>query len=316
MSQMKKDPIPVTAGAGSRWTGWTKKITDVVDQVAADIKGLQLRLSSPTRPGIPTCYRGEKLFVPEDASFLLDTAQDGVTSNLVNYVLRDGVPFSIPVKMTGDGVFVPDSLKVHFKQRLWVPSGGAPVWMNGGMSSQLTYTGATRWEWTTKFSLFPSQPASRDASTFWMIKAQPCAVNYFWNVVDTRNNRKLADDWVSSVMLLPGSPMAGFGSLAPTLYSMVDGDFFRFDCPWLFERDSQVEVRIWPINPVVQFDSSISGTDVVIGPDLAGALPAGYGFDDREGGRRNQSVLVAAEFHGYRYQTMQDAMRAGALTRY
>lgn len=299
---MATPPIPVQPGTGSRWAGWQKPIRDVLDQLKAGVEGLGLRLQTHLSPGMPTCYRGRKVFAPETTSFLLDTAQDGVSSNPVNYVLRDGVTYSIPIWMPGDGVFVPDFMKVLFRQRVFVPAYGREVWVPGAPSHmQATWLGATTWPWTTKFSLFPVQPQV----AFGTPVAQPCAVNFFWNMLDGRTGRKLADDWTSSVMLLPGAPMAqpADGVWMP---ATVDGGFFRFDCPWLFERDSNLEFQFRPTNPVLQFDSSLAGTDAAIG----------LSYDDRENGVRNQSVEVAVELHGHRYRTDQDAMRAGALTRY
>jgi hypothetical protein len=105
---------------------------------------------------------------------------------------------------------------------------------------------------------------------------------------------------MSHMMLLPNTVQGndeGFGEVA-------DGDLYDLKAPWLFERDGQLTFTMDPITDLYQFDSSINGT----------AAPMNLPFDDRENGKRDQSVLVQVEMHGFRFETMQDAVHAGALT--
>jgi hypothetical protein len=139
-------------------------------------------------------------------------------------------------------------------------------------------------------------------------------INFLWNMVDTKSQRRLADAYISQMVFTPpsapvtqeaGSFQFGVTTKIQAHERVPDGDLFRFCTPWVFERDGQVNFIFRPITPVLQFDSSIAGTDPVVG------LP----YDDRINGIRDQRVRVQVEIHGYRFETDQDAIRAGALTR-
>ena len=177
---------------------------------------------------------------------------------------------------------------------------------------------------TTKFSIYPQQEnyaylgASFDINKFSMAPQSQRTINFLWNMVDTKSQRRLADAYISQMVFTPPSaPVtqeAGFVVIPPfppiTTYNQAhervpDGDLFRFCTPWVFERDGQVNFIFRPITPVLQFDSSLAGTDPVVG------LP----YDDRINGLRDQRVRVQVEIHGYRFETDQDLIRAGALSR-
>jgi hypothetical protein len=305
-----KTVVKLAPGAGSRWTGWQKRIGDLVDQVAADVEGLGLRLKNPARPGIPAAYRAERVFEPERSTLLVDTLQTNVGTNLVNYVVRDGQVYDIPCKFPGDGVFVVKFIKVAITQRVFVTPDGAAMQLASpmvmqGWADRPGLTAPNKTLWTTKFSVFPRQPAMFGSGQ--STEALYGAVNYFWNARDDRTGRFLGSDRMPCTDLLPGT---AFGSAGPVIeFSSVaipDGGLYEVSTPWLFERDGQVTFRWYPITPIFQFDSSLSGT--------SGAV--GLTYDDRENGTRNQPVTVAVEYHGYRYRTDQDAIRAGAITRY
>ncbi len=287
--------IPVSKGGGSIWTGWVKPITDVLDQLEADIEGLKLRLKYPTRPGVPAAYQASKVFLPETRSFLLDTAQNGISSNLVNFVVRDGTTYDIPIQMPGPGVFALKRMKVVVFQRLFETQYRAALELPMVVGTQ-PFIDAF---FTTKFSLFPVQPVHRIGPP---VKVGTPSINFFWNLLEGKSQRKLSEELLPSMCLLPRSHMFSSTNTPPWLH---DGGLFEFDVPWLMERDAQLNFQFRPINPVLQFDSTIAGTDAAIG----------LAFDDRENGVRNQQVRVSVELHGYRYETEQDALRMGATTR-
>jgi hypothetical protein len=131
-------------------------------------------------------------------------------------------------------------------------------------------------------------------------------INFLWNMVDTKSQRRLADAYISQMVLTPPSlPETQSNAQDHAFESLPDGDFFKFCTPWVFERDGQANFTFRPITPVFQFDSSLAGTDAAVG------LP----YDDRVNGKRDARVRVQVELHGYRYETDQDLIRAGALTR-
>lgn len=302
-----KTTIRLAPGNGSRWTGWQKKIDDQVDQLEAEVEGLSLRFNEPARPGIPSSYRFEKTFEPESAAILVDTAQDGVSSNPVNYVVRDGQPYNIPCVFNGDGVFVARFLKVAITQRIYVTPYASAVFMACPQVMQgwndRTNVLPNLMAWTTKFSVFPRQPQLITPFTGNTSESVYGAVNYVWNLRDDRSMRYLSSDYMSSVAQRPGS-VAYTGS--PTLHAALpDGGLYEFDTPKPYERDGQATFIWYPVTPIYQFDSSLAGTDPAVG----------LTYDDRENGKRHQPVTVAVEFHGYKYLTTQDAIGAGALTR-
>jgi len=311
-----KSTIRLSAGTGSRWTGWQKRIADTVDQLAADVEGLALRLQHPARPGIPAAYRATRTFQPEAGIINMDTEQDGASSNPVNYVLRDGQTYDIPCRFMGDGVFVVNRVKVSVTQRVFVtPYNRAveipcPVLQVGFANRLAAGPRENAQAWTTKFSVFPKQPEGLVTGPFVAESVLFGAVSYFWNLRDDRTGRYLSSDLMPCTEMQPNYVAPAQDLVVPTRAiqraPISDGGFYEMWTPWLFERDGQVTLHFRPITPIFQFDSSLAGTDAAVG----------LTYDDREGGKRIQPVTVAVEYHGYRYRTDQDAVRAGALTRY
>lgn len=312
-----KSTIRLSAGTGSRWTGWQKRIADTVDQLAADVEGLGLRLKNPARPGIPAAFRSVRVFEPETGTINVDTEQDGASSNPVNYVLRDGQTYDIPCRFMGDGVFVMNRVKVAVTQRVFVtPFGRAvdipcPVLQVGFANRLAAVPRENAQAWTTKFSVFPKQPEGLVTGAFVPESVLFGAVSYFWNMRDDRTGRYLSSDLMPCTELqptyvAPAQYLAAADGRPIGRVPVSNGGFYEVRTPWMFERDGQATLHFRPITPIFQFDSSLAGTNAAVG----------LTYDDREGGKRIQPVTVAVEYHGYRYRTDQDAIRAGALTRY
>lgn len=295
-------------GLSSTEIGWDKPLAEEIQQLEAEVAGLMAQLANPTKPNKPASYVGHRMFQPEPRSFALDTDQDGVSSNLVNYVVRDGQDYTIPVAFSGPGVFVAEYLQVQVRQRFFVPAAAQPFWYP--VSTNINYhMVAGEQPWTTKFMVYPQQPFGAQAnSAIGAFDSALREMNYFWNLTDSKSGRMLSNDLIPHLALLPRLPpmLLRPGGAFPTgiATSLRDGGFFRFRAPWLLERDAQAKFTFRPVTPVLQFDSSISGTAAAIG------LP----YDDREQGVRNQSVVVQVELHGARFETAQDALRAGAVT--
>jgi hypothetical protein len=217
----------------------------------------------------------------------------------------------------GDGVFVMNRVKVAVTQRVFVtPFGRAvdipcPVLQVGFANRLAAVPRENAQAWTTKFSVFPKQPEGLVTGAFVPESVLFGAVSYFWNMRDDRTGRYLSSDLMPCTELQPTY-------VAPAQYlnaadgrpigrvPLSNGGFYEVRTPWMFERDGQATLHFRPITPIFQFDSSLAGTNAAVG----------LTYDDREGGKRIQPVTVAVEYHGYRYRTDQDAIRAGALTRY
>lgn len=314
---------PLKTGQASWWTGWTKPLHDLIHTLEADVAGLQARLKTPIHKGRPASYVGFRDFTPERSVVQVDTAQTGQGTNPCNYVVRDGQDYDIPIIMPGPGVFVAEELTVAIFQQHYAPIAAS---LEGGALSETTlaamqaemrantfvFPSSQRPYFTTKFSIYPQQTSlaylgNTDVPSRVPPQGQR-TINFLWNMIDTKSQRRLADAYISQMVLTPPSaPVTQDNDFFQTtaFESVPDGDLFRFCSPWVFERDGQANFTFRPITPVFQFDSSIPGTDPVVG------LP----YDDRINGVRDQRVRVQVEIHGYRYETDQDLIRAGALVR-
>jgi hypothetical protein len=323
---------PLKTSQASWWTGWTKPLQDLIHTLDADVAGLKARLRNPIHKGRPAAYVGFRDFIPERSVVQVDTAQTGEGTNPCNYVVRDGQEYDIPIIMPGPGVFVAEEITVAIFQQQYAPiaasKGAAPFVLDlvdvnlAAMQAEVranTFvfpSGLTPY-FTTKFSIYPQQtslaylgfggPGVDNVRNRYRVPPQgQRTLNYLWNMVDTKSQRRLADAYISQMVLTPPSaPVTQFNFTQTAFESVPDGDLFRFCTPWVFERDGQVNFIFRPITPVLQFDSSIAGNDPVVG----------LNYDDRINGVRDQRVRVQVEIHGYRFETDQDLIRAGALTR-
>lgn len=323
---------PLKTSQASWWTGWTKPLQDLIHTLDADVAGLKARLRNPIHKGRPAAYVGFRDFIPERSVVQVDTAQTGEGTNPCNYVVRDGQEYDIPIIMPGPGVFVAEEITVAIFQQQYAPvaasiQDGVLTDVNlAAMQAEMRAnafpfpSSAETPYFTTKFSIYPQQVngaylgAAFDIDKFSMPPQSQRTINFLWNMVDTKSQRRLADAYISQMVFTPPSaPVtqeASFSVFPVTTKnqaheSVPDGDLFRFCTPWVFERDGQVNFIFRPITPVLQFDSSIPGTDPVVG----------LNYDDRINGIRDQRVRVQVEIHGYRFETDQDLIRAGALTR-
>ena len=325
---------PLKTSQASWWTGWTKPLQDLIHTLDADVAGLKARLRNPIHKGRPAAYVGFRDFIPESSVVQVDTAQTGEGTNPCNYVVRDGQDYDIPIIMPGPGVFVVEEVTVAIFQQQYAPisasfQGGVLTDVNlVAMQAEMRAnafpfpSSAQTPYFTTKFSIYPQQVngaylgETLDIEKFSMPPQSQRTINFLWNMVDTKSQRRLADAYISQMVFTPPSaPVtqeASFFVPRPPVTTknqaherLPDGDFFKFCTPWVFERDGQANFTFRPITPVFQFDSSLAGTDAVVG------LP----YDDRVNGKRDQRVRVQIEIHGYRFETDQDLIRAGALSR-
>jgi hypothetical protein len=313
---------PLKKNQASWWTGWNKPLRDLIHTLEADIAGLQARLRNPIHKGKPASYVGFRDFIPEQAVVQVDTLQTGVGTNPCNYVVRDGQDYDIPVILPGPGVFVAEELTVAIFQQNYAPqsasfSAGTVTYTNlVAMQAEMApnafvFPSADTPYFSTKFSIYPRQSNLTYLGSYASLLPPQGTrtLNYFWNLIDTKSQRRLADAYISQMALTPPSLPVGqvntSSGVNKVYESVPDGDLFRFCTPWVFERDGQLNFTFRPITPVFQFDSALSGTNAAIG------LP----YDDRVNGIRDQRVRVQVEIHGYRFETDQDAIRAGVLTR-
>lgn len=302
---------PLKTTKASFWTGWTKPLQDVVHTLEADIASLQARLKTPINKGRPASYMGVREFIPESSIVQLDVNQQGVSTAPCNYVVRDGQDYSIPIIFPGPGVFVAHEILVSIFQR---DISASKQEMYAGMNTNayaITNTSSLSPRFTTKFSIYPKQSKTLvPLADPYLPPQHTRTINFFWNMIDTKSQRLLSDSYISHMVLTPRSlpVLLTIGRLVASNFArekIPDGDLFKLSTPWVFERDGQANFSFRPITPVFQFDSSLPGDDPVVGLD----------YDDRVNGKRDQRVRVQVELHGYRYETDQDLIRAGALTR-
>jgi hypothetical protein len=318
---MKNRPtIPQMPGRGSYGGGWTQPLEDVWTQLRAEVAGLQARLQGRGMPGEASSYQGTRVFEPETATYTVTRPRDTGSTWTVNYVVRDGQTYEIPIIFPGPGVFVARRLDVSVFQRFRNTTRPAPdELISRSLSTMLAAMGR---------GISPGQDAQtldgllrqfRYSLPWQWWKPQGGgivsedfvpSINYFWNLSDSKSQRYLASDLMSHLALLPMSCTSAGESIrlsdqANNLLSPSDGGSFEFQAPWVIERDGQATFHFRPITAMYQIDSAVAPSNA----------QTGYTFEDREGGLRRQSVKVQVELFGERYETLQDAMKQGALTR-
>lgn len=295
--------VALAPGKGAEYPGWQEPLPDLVARLQAHVDGIRGRLDQPTtRTSIwPSAVAGRYTFQPSDKVLDVDVSQNNRGTQPVNMVVPSGRTFDIRMIFPGPGVFVGRWLKCSIFMRLHCPTlkGDNEMWLPVVSNTGAGVDAST--PFTTRFSVFPAQPQTPGIAQIAQDSIRPPALNWCWNVKDARSGRLYADRPVSNMMMLPSTWM-GEGGAVTGGSQPRDGDLFDLRTPWVFERDGQASFQFTPITDLYQFDSIKSGTDI------------GLPFDDREGNKRNQSVLVQVEMHGYRFETMQDALHAGALT--
>lgn len=284
-------------GEASIETGWTRSLEENLVQLKNEIAGLEARLQMGMSEGVPAAYAARRVFEPEQATVLVDLSQEGDPPVAMNYVVRDGQTYDIPIVLPGPGVFVAKYITVSSYLRFFDDNNntyverlltGNRVYLNSVLDPVIQEQAQL---YTTKFSAQGAGGSQPYDEVLW-IPAIPAlnkldpypALNYFWNLLDSKSGVKLSDELMSQDVLLPRS--REFSSPSGE-FVFGDGGFFTFDTPFVFERDGQANFLFRPITPFLQ-EASIA---------------------------RPQSVMVQVELHGYRYETDQDAMIMGALSR-
>jgi hypothetical protein len=264
---------------GSIETGWTRSLEENLVQLQAEIEGLQERLAIGVSAGVPAAYAAQRVFTPESGTVEVDTG--GGVPVAMNYIVRDGITYDIPIVLPGPGAFVAKYLVLAIYLKYFDEELGKYVETNVSGNQPYFLNSNFRALYTTKFSnrsaAFSNPPLGLpDAQTY-------PALNYFWNLLDSKSGVKLADELMSQHVLLQRSRPH-----RPSLYEeYADGGYFEFDVPFVFERDGQANFLFRPITPFLQTADT----------------------------QNPQSVTVQVELHGFRYATDQDAMQMGALSR-
>lgn len=298
--------VALSPGKGAAYPGWQEPLPDLVARLRSHVDGLRGRLNVPdTQTSIwPSAVAGRYIYHPDDKVLDVDVTQKDKDFQPVNMVVPSGRTVDIRLIFPGPGVFVGRWLKCSVYMRLHCPTlkGDNEMWLPVVSNTGAGVNAST--PFTTRFSVFPLQPQTPYIAVPGPGDViRPPALNWCWNLKDTRSGRLYADRLISNMMMLPSTWMGEAGAVTGGSQPR-DGDLFDLRTPWVFERDGQLSFQFRPITDLYQFASSIPGDGPVMG------LP----FDDREGGKRDQSVLVQVEMHGFRFETMQDALHAGALT--
>ena len=323
--------------------GWIYSVEQKLRQLYQETEGLQLRAGTHYKGGVPACYIGEKLFTPEQQSFNVNwnfLADSSIPPGFgiaqpVNYVVRSGQSYSIPLVVDGPGVFAARYLKVSISQRFnfpkfnddpvakpWLPGNGqgGPIWFplppidfyQAGFTgvSPVSFPNDNNSLATQKYSLmanttFPMLNGVINGAGGANTKINSSRVlgnNFFWNIIDQDSQRRYSDDWIPSDVLLRQ------GSTSP-----VDGNLLRFNTPWLFERAGVIDFQYFPITDVLQLDPTATVFPMI--STVPGPAPGNeVNIDDREqaGTKRDQSVLVKVELHGTKYYDKWDYIRREA----
>lgn len=281
----RRPTLPQSPGPGSKNGGWTQPLDDLWTQLVAEAHGLAARLRSRGMPGVPAAYAATKVFRP--ASSTVPVPVPDVSSAVTYYnakpVLLDGATYDIPVIFPGAGVFVARRVDITIFQQngtgreiaRTLSTTLAPLMSLA--SPELEDSGLV----TFRYSQLGLWPDLTDSD----LDSPAC--NFFWNMYDARTKRYLADELISSAALMPMTVVDPYPAAYCVAQQPIDGGAFEFSAPWVFERDGQCIVQVRPITPIFQAADATS----------------------------EQSVTIQVELHGERYETLQDAMRQGALTR-
>ena len=293
--------------------GWYRSIAEKISQLKNDVEGLNARVNSvrsnkykefQNNKGIPASYRRDFFIGPEDTITNFDPYARAARSNYAfpnntvplnppdfqfntsypfNFILKSGNNYSVDIQMSGDGVFVASQISVQLYFRLFVPGQGIMNIPMSQVDSNLEVFDDDDYRNTQRLGIAVANTRPLVASN---------RVHYFWNLIDRSSGRRYSDHPLPSYFMTPQSELF--------VDTPKDGDAFKFNVPWTFERDSQLEFEFKPITDFFQVDPS------------SAILP--HGFDDREQNQtsRNNGVTIRIELHGEKYLNMQDAMKYGA----
>lgn len=263
--------------------GFLPTVRDKFNKLLREIDGVRARVENPLPLGEPAAAVGTRVFTPDPFIFNFDILQTGIGTVPVQYVLRDAVTYDIPIIFPPPGVFKARNLRVSLRQRVFNPTVGVmqiPM-IFGNIANDIIADGLS----TKKFSYPTATERGR-------------AVNFLWNIVDQKSGNSLSDFLMPDALLLPqlgqlsgtSAELESFGVFSPGLY--------RFDAPWLFERDAQIVFQFRPITPVLQPSAA------------SGVFP--WGFNDLQNGARNNDVTLQVELHGSRHYMERDLLKQGA----
>lgn len=283
---MTTKPLPVDVPAGLARPHTVVGARAMLQEARDGIAGLKSRIAGLDKPSTPASYIGPTpgpyVFKPESTTKALDVSQNNGGTSLVNFVVRSGFDYQFPVQVGGNGVFLAHRFRIVLWQRFFVGNSAIKQAALGSICPIVNdFQVARAVYWTTKFSLFPTQP-KQDQS--------PC-INYRWNILDQTTGETYSDKPLPATTVLnrqfinitdPASPVAA------TSVALFDGAWHEFNAPYRFDRAGTIQILFRPLTDIVQYDSSISG------------ITAGLPYDDRENGIRNQSVYAQVEFQGQR----------------
>lgn len=294
-------------GTGASGGGWVPPLSELWTQFCAELHGLRARVDAQLDGlvGVPTVYQGVRVFEPSASTVQVQVPRT-VGLATVQPILQAGNTYEIPVYFPGPGVFVARSVEVALYQRYVWNDGESPVnqdmrllaapFATGSLGNPSVPLGYDLDIQVSRFSIL--DPKRIGVSREWpdqnLVKDPRPFVSFWWNLLDAKSQRYLGEDLLPDAALLPMTDMqpATFGSTISPLTTdgfPIDGGRFTLDAPWLIERDGQMRFVFAPTTSIYQ---------------LATTLPT-----------QAQNVYVQVELHGERYETLQDAVRAGAATR-
>lgn len=243
--------------------GWAPPaLKDGVRDLEQQMAMAQLRVDQARLKNVPGAIKGEKLFTPSVAARTVNAVS-------VRDICLSGQTYDVEVPYNAAGVFIARSMVVNVSFRQVVSDNSQTpyvLWHNTRMANAANAAG---WGLTTNLALFGTGTTSPESGN-----AAP--ISYMWNLEDPRSGKRVCDDLVSGMALLP--PFETASGFTP-------GSRLMFDAPWLLERDSQLRFMFRPLMDIVE-SASIS---------------------------ESRTLRLRVEIHGTRFFTDQDAMRKGAL---
>jgi hypothetical protein len=251
-------PLPVKIAPSLIGGVADRGLAGLMTQVKDGIDEVKKRIAGAGKQTRHILYNGMMVFTPEANAFALDTLQTGAGTTNVNYVVKSGATYQIPVQVGADGVFLALGVRCIIRQLL---SGAQkPVFP---MTERFDQTVGSPTNWTTKFSLGTSMPATGQAPS----------INYRWNLQNGISNELYSDEFLPASAMMERSHAT---LVADDSVILTDGTWHRFRAPWRFDQAQRVSFLFRPVTDIVQAAvTGNPGSPVTVHVELAGEIIGG-----------------------------------------
>lgn len=335
-------------------TGWTRSLDECVAQLEAEVDALEARLEAADlwKDATPCAYAGSRVFTSENESsfpFNIQQTQAG-TTNLVKYILRDGVTYDIPIQVPGPGVFCLDRIVVSSRLLNSQQVAGQPGNFEQASEFSDNQFVCTQTVPGITYSIGGTTVPALNGLVYtpkFCIKVKELIYqdDYTGYVERPENQPK------QNLILVPSSATPPYGSVSKNFSSFLGFNYF-----WNLQDSKSGQKLSNDLmsgnllgNPPRAIGVGANQLANVTG-GAETAIEGGYLFQldvpmliERDGqlnfffrpinpvlqlaledpantfaggvGKEDQKVFVQVELHGYRLDSMQDYLRVGALSR-